>query len=67
MYKLEEDRKGLGDILPSERNSSADVDLDDFYRGALAQGLSYHQERGRGYLPEGLIEEIPALSHPPIP
>ncbi|HWT73172.1 MAG TPA: VWA-like domain-containing protein, partial [Mobilitalea sp.] len=29
--------------------------------------LSYHQEQGRGYLPEGLIEEIRALSHPPIP
>ena len=58
---------GLGDILPGERSPSADVDLDAFYRRALAQGLSYHQEQGRGYLPEGLIEEIRALSHPPIP
>jgi len=58
---------GLGDILPGERRTSADVDLDAFYRRALAQGLSYHQEQGRGYLPEGLIEEIRALSHPPIP
>jgi predicted metal-dependent peptidase len=58
---------GLGDILPGERNPSADMDLDAFYRRALAQGLSYHQEQGRGYLPEGLIEEIRALSHPPIP
>ncbi len=58
---------GLGDILPGERKPSADVDLDAFYRRALAQGLSWHQEQGRGYLPEGLIEEIRALSHPPIP
>ena len=58
---------GLGDILSGQHSTSADVDLDSFYRRALAQGLSYHQEQGRGYLPEGLIEEIRALSHPPIP
>jgi len=58
---------GLGDILTGERFPSADMDLDAFYRRALSQGLSYHQEQERGYLPEGLIEEIRALSHPPIP
>ncbi|MCL2538731.1 MAG: hypothetical protein FWE66_00175 [Oscillospiraceae bacterium] len=58
---------GLGDIITGERSPSADMDLDAFYRRTLAQGLSYHQEQGRGYLPEGLIEEIRALSHPPIP
>ncbi len=58
---------GLGDILPGQHSSYTDVDLDAFYRRALAQGLSYHQEQSRGYLPEGLIEEIRALSHPPIP
>lgn len=58
---------GLGDILPGQRGPSADLDLDAFYRRALGQGLSYHQEQDRGYLPEGLIEEIRALSHPPIP
>jgi predicted metal-dependent peptidase len=58
---------GLGDIIPGERSHSADVDLDAFYRRSLAQGLYYHQEQGRGYLPEGLIEEIRALPHPPIP
>jgi predicted metal-dependent peptidase len=58
---------GVGDILPGQRGPCADVDLDAFYRRALAQGLSYHQEQGRGYLPEGLIEEIRALAHPPIP
>ena len=58
---------GLGDILPGARNASADIDLDAFYRRALAQGLTFHEEQDRGYLPEGLIEEIRALSHPPIP
>ena len=43
------------------------MDLDDFYRRCLAQGLVYHQEAERGYLPAGLIEEIRALSQPPIP
>lgn len=58
---------GLGDILSGERLGSVDVDLDGFYRRALAQGLSYHQEQDRGYIPAGLIEEIRALAHPPIP
>jgi len=43
------------------------ISLDDFYRRALAQGLSYHQEQGRGLLPAGLLEEIRALDRPPIP
>jgi predicted metal-dependent peptidase len=43
------------------------IELDEFYRRALSQGLSYHFEQGRGYLPEGLIEEIRSLSQPPIP
>jgi len=58
---------GLGDILPGETGRSADIDLDSFYRRALSQGLEYHSDQGRGYLPVGLIEEIRALSHPPIP
>ena len=41
--------------------------LDDFYRRALAQGLSYHQEQGRGLLPAALLEEIRALDRPPMP
>ena len=57
---------GMGDILPGPRGMASDIDLDDFYRRALAQGFSYHQEQSRGYLPEGLVEEIRALSHPPI-
>ena len=65
--------KGIGqcDILergiPEWWNCSEGIDLDDFYRRCLAQGLVYHQEAERGYLPAGLIEEIRALSQPPIP
>jgi predicted metal-dependent peptidase len=58
---------GLGDILSGENGHACGTDLDSLYRRALAQGLEYHQEQHRGYLPEGLIEEIRALSHPPIP
>jgi predicted metal-dependent peptidase len=58
---------GLGDILSGEESPSVDEDLDAFYRRALSQGLSYHEESGRGYLPAALVEEIRALSHPPIP
>jgi len=62
---------GIGDILvpgtPDWWNHGAGADLDDFYRRALSQGLLWHQEQGRGYLPAGLIEEIRALSYPPIP
>lgn len=43
------------------------VTLDEFYRRCLAQGLMYHESSGRGLLPAGLIEEIRALSVPPIP
>jgi len=62
---------GLSDILEPGRpdwwSQGAGTSLDDFYRRALSQGLSYHQEQGRGLLPAGLIEEIQALSQPPIP
>jgi predicted metal-dependent peptidase len=43
------------------------MELDDFYRRCLNQGLVYHHEQNRGLLPLGLIEEIRALNHPPIP
>lgn len=61
---------GIGDILPGDEKwweRGDGIDLDAFYRRALAQGLTYHQEQNRGYIPEGLIEEIRALTHPPIP
>ena len=43
------------------------VDLDSWCRSAIQRGLDYHQTHERGYLPEGLVEEIRALSQPPIP
>lgn len=43
------------------------VKLDDFYRRALAQGLHYHENQGRGFIPAGLLEEIMAIGRPAIP
>ncbi|MGQ4330839.1 vWA domain-containing protein [Streptomyces hayashii] len=60
--------KGLGDILGAPLGPPCDhVDLDGFYRRGLAQGLDLHQRQERGFLPGGLVEEIRALSHPPLP
>jgi predicted metal-dependent peptidase len=62
---------GVGDMLSegeAEWWAAGDgLTLDDFYRRALGQGLAYHEEQGRGFLPAGLVEEIRALSQPPIP
>ncbi len=61
---------GKGDIMgggsPGFGNRGA-ASLDDFYRDALRNGLEYHTQEGRGYLPAGLVEEIRALAVPPIP
>ncbi|WRZ89578.1 hypothetical protein OHB54_11175 [Streptomyces sp. NBC_01007] len=60
--------KGAGDILGGPLGSPRDhVDLDEFYRRGLARGLDLHQQQERGFLPGGLVEEIRALSHPPLP
>ncbi|MFG2456821.1 hypothetical protein ACGFWE_07095 [Streptomyces sp. NPDC048523] len=60
--------KGAGDILGGPLGSPRDyVDLDEFYRRGLARGLDLHQRQERGFLPGGLVEEIRALSHPPLP
>ncbi len=60
-----------GDILdrPYTGSKSTPVTLDDFCRNALRNGLEYHLEgnSNRGFIPAGLIEEIKALSMPPIP
>ena len=56
---------GVCDVLHGTPDGQH-VDLDDFYRRALANGLDYHTAAGRGLLPAGLIEEIRARSHPPI-
>ncbi len=59
---------GLGDMLDTESAHTREgMALDDFYRRCLGQGLSYYESTGRGLLPAGLIEEIRALSQPPIP
>jgi predicted metal-dependent peptidase len=62
---------GASDVLergtPDWWRSGAGVDLDEFYRRCLSQGLVYHEAQGRGTLPAGLVEEIQALSQPPIP
>ena len=39
---------------------------DAFFQNALRQGLAYHEEHSRGYLPASLIEEIHAIDRPPI-
>jgi predicted metal-dependent peptidase len=62
---------GACDILPRRLASPDDpalgVDLDEFYRRCLADGLDYHRNSGRGLLPAGLVQEIRALSEPPVP
>ena len=58
---------GKGDMMGGSRGHAGQTSLDDFYRSALQQGLEYHTEGGRGYIPAGLIEEIRALAMPPIP
>ncbi|MFE9996811.1 vWA domain-containing protein [Streptomyces avermitilis] len=60
--------KGAGDILGAPLGSPRDyVDLDEFYRRGLSRGFDLHQRQERGFLPGGLVEEIRALSHPPLP
>lgn len=57
-----------GDIIISGNAKKQDgVTLDDFCKNAMLQGLEYHIDTGRGFIPAGLIEEIRALSMPPIP
>jgi predicted metal-dependent peptidase len=62
---------GLCDVLPGRiprpGEAGAAVDLDDFYRRGLTQGLEFHGQAGRGLLPAGLVEEIRSLSQPPVP
>ncbi|WP_251095610.1 hypothetical protein [Streptomyces sp. Caat 7-52] len=60
--------KGVGDVLGGPLRPAGDyVDLDEFYRRGLAHGLDLHRAQERGFLPGGLVEEIRALSHPPLP
>ncbi len=61
---------GLGDIMPSDENwykKENGAELDEFFRRAIEQGLGFFEGEQRGFLPAGLIEEIRALNHVPIP
>lgn len=63
-------RMARHDILygpPDWQGSKDYVDLDAWCRSAIQRGLDYHEAHGRGFLPSGLVEEIRALSQPPIP
>ncbi len=60
---------GMGDIIDKgwTAESGKGTSLDDFCKSALRSGLEYHTSTSRGYIPAGLIEEIKALSMPPVP
>ncbi|MGE5405358.1 MAG: DUF2201 family putative metallopeptidase [Candidatus Saccharibacteria bacterium] len=62
---------GQGDILEGGHrdswSSGEGIELDEFYRRCLMQGLIYHTDQNRGYLPSGMVEEIKALCQPPVP
>ncbi len=60
---------GKGDIIDKgwSPDTGKATSLDDFCKSALRSGLEYHTSTSRGYIPAGLIEEIKALSMPPVP
>ncbi|MDE7294327.1 MAG: hypothetical protein K2N72_07875 [Oscillospiraceae bacterium] len=60
---------GKGDIIADgyKGDLNSPTTLDEFCKSALRSGLEYHEQAGRGLIPAGLIEEIRALSMPPIP
>lgn len=62
---------GVGDVLPGRltrpQERTEGVDLDEFYRRSLQDGIEYHSSQSRGLLPAGLVEEIRALGQPPVP
>jgi predicted metal-dependent peptidase len=60
-------RAGAKPLPWRDGDRAGGVDLDEFYRRALTQGLEYHHAQGRGRLPAGLEQEIRALDHPPLP
>lgn len=57
----------FGDNSPHFTDLSHGITLDEFFKNSLREGLDYHITSERGYLPLGLVEEIKALSSPPIP
>jgi predicted metal-dependent peptidase len=59
---------GVPDMVPGRlADASCGVSLDEFYRRALMQGYELWRGVGRGLVPAGLVEEIRALAHPPVP
>ena len=60
---------GKGDIISDGYcgDLNSPTTLDEYCKNALRSGLEYHESTGRGLIPAGLIEEIKALSMPPIP
>lgn len=60
---------GKGDIIDNgwRPDINGSTTLDDFCKSALRSGLEYHTSTGRGFIPAALIEEIKALSMPPVP
>ncbi len=60
--------RDLGDMLdpPGWWKRGKGLELDEFYRSVLSQGLDLQESMGRGYVPAGLIEEIRALNQPAI-
>lgn len=60
---------GKGDIIDKGwiSDTGKSTSLDDFCKSALRNGLEYHTSTLRGYIPAGLVEEIKALSIPPVP
>ena len=60
---------GKGDIIDNgwTPDMNKPTTLDDFCKSALRNGLEYHLSEDRGFIPAGLIEEIKALSMPPVP
>ena len=62
---------GQGDIFgnngPHFEGMGKGISLDEFFKSSLREGLDYHITHSRGYIPAGLVEEIRALSMPPIP
>ena len=62
---------GRGDMFNGNRphftGRENGVSLDELLKNALWEGLDYHQEHNRGFLPAGLVQEIRALAMPVIP
>lgn len=57
----------MSDSLPKFGGLGEAVSLDEFFRNSLREGLDFHLSNRRGLLPMGLVEEIRALTMPPIP